>query len=345
MLAYPDKPGPGAKVAILSPGAGLPEIFPAPYELGLTRLREDFDLVPVEYPTTRRLGSSPAARAGDVNAAFADPSIGAVLTSIGGDDQIKVLRHLDPDVLRAHPKPFFGISDNTNLCNYLWNLGIVSYYGGTIMTLFGRGGAMNAQAAEAVRAALFTHDTYELRPAQAYSDVDRDWNDPASTAGEPELFTGEGWRWHGPRRTVTGPSWGGCLEVLDWNLRVGTHIQEAAAYDGCVLFLETSEELPDANYVYRVLMCMGERGLLQRFGAAIMGRPKAWSLDDQRPPDRKAAYVAAQQEAVLKAFAEYNPDIPLVLNVDIGHTDPQLVVPYGGTVTVDATTGRITVRY
>ncbi|TMR97435.1 S66 family peptidase [Nonomuraea basaltis] len=345
MPAYPDKPKPGEHVAILSPGTALPAIFPAPYELGLSRLREDFGLVPVEYPTTRELGSSPAARAADVNAAFADPAIRAILTSIGGEDQIKVLRHLDPDILRADPKPFFGISDNTNLCNYLWNLGIVSYYGGTIMTVFGRGGAMNPQAAEAVRAALFTHDEYDLRPAQAYTDVDRDWRNPALLESEPDMISGGGWQWHGPRRPVTGPSWGGCLEVIDSNLRAGNHIENPAAYDGCVLFLETSEELPDATYVYRVLMCMGERGLLQRFGAAIIGRPKAWALDNPLSPDQRAAFITGQRDAVLRAFAEYNPDIPLVFNVDIGHTDPQLVVPYGGTITVDAVTGRITVRY
>ncbi|MFI6601121.1 LD-carboxypeptidase [Nonomuraea sp. NPDC050536] len=345
MLAYPDKPKPGDKVAILSPGAALPEIFPAPYELGLTRLREDFGLEPVEYPTTRRLGSSAAARAADVNAAFADPEIKAVLTSIGGEDQIKVLRHLDPAILQANAKPFFGISDNTNLCNYLWNLGIVSYYGGTVMTVFGRGGRTNPRAAEALRAALFTHDEYDLHPAESYTDVDRDWNTPALLESEPDMFTGEGWQWHGPRRTVTGPSWGGCLEIVDWNLRVGTHIQDPATYDGCVLFLETSEELPDASYVYRVLMCMGERGLLGRFGAAIVGRPKAWSMDRPLSAPEKTEFIAAQRDAVLRAFAEYNPDIPLVLNVDIGHTDPQLVVPYGGTVTVDAITGRIAARY
>ncbi|WP_220040389.1 S66 family peptidase [Nonomuraea aridisoli] len=345
MPAYPAKPEPGDKVAVLSPGAALPGIFPEPYELGLARLRDDFGLVPVEYPTTRELGSSPAARAADVNAAFADPEIKAVLTSIGGDDQIKVLRHLDPEVLGANPKPFFGISDNTNLCNYLWNLGIVSYYGGTVMTVFGRGGRMNPQAEQAVRAALFTHDVHELRPADVYGDVDQDWKNPALLAQEPDMFPGDGWHWHGPGRTVTGPTWGGCLEIVDWNLRVGTHIREPAAYDGCVLFLETTEELPDAGYVYRVLMCMGERGLLGRFAAAVVGRPKAWSLDRPLPPEEKAAYAEAQREAVLRAFAEYNPDIPLVLNVDIGHTDPQLVVPYGGEVTVDAPAGRITVRY
>jgi muramoyltetrapeptide carboxypeptidase LdcA involved in peptidoglycan recycling len=47
--------------------------------------------------------------------AFADPDIKAVIASIGGEDELKVLAHLDPDVLTASPKPFFGYSENTNL--------------------------------------------------------------------------------------------------------------------------------------------------------------------------------------------------------------------------------------
>jgi hypothetical protein len=58
-LRYPPKPAPGDRVAILSPSAGLPGRFPLPFELGLRRLREDFGLVPVEYPTTRKMGATP----------------------------------------------------------------------------------------------------------------------------------------------------------------------------------------------------------------------------------------------------------------------------------------------
>ena len=46
---YPPKPVAGNKVAVLSPSAGLPGRFPLPFELGLSRLRESFGLVPVEY--------------------------------------------------------------------------------------------------------------------------------------------------------------------------------------------------------------------------------------------------------------------------------------------------------
>ncbi|MGW2508740.1 hypothetical protein ACWC0A_04770 [Streptomyces scopuliridis] len=39
-----------------------PGQFPQPYELGLDRLAKDFGLVPVEYPATRKPGSTPRER-------------------------------------------------------------------------------------------------------------------------------------------------------------------------------------------------------------------------------------------------------------------------------------------
>jgi muramoyltetrapeptide carboxypeptidase LdcA involved in peptidoglycan recycling len=59
-------------------------------------------------------------------AAFAEPEIKAVIATIGGEDELKVLAHLDPEVLAANPKPFFGYSDSTNLHLFLWKLGLVS---------------------------------------------------------------------------------------------------------------------------------------------------------------------------------------------------------------------------
>jgi muramoyltetrapeptide carboxypeptidase LdcA involved in peptidoglycan recycling len=44
-----------------------------------------------------------------------------VLATIGGDDQITVVAHLDPEAVRSDPKPFLGYSDHANLLNWLWN--------------------------------------------------------------------------------------------------------------------------------------------------------------------------------------------------------------------------------
>lgn len=137
-FCYPPKPERGDAVAVLSPSGRAPAIFPRPVDLGLTRLREEFELRPVEYPTTRAAQATPEERAADVHAAFADQEIKAVFTTIGGEDELKVLPHLDPDLLASHPKPFFGYSDNNNLHLFMWNLGLVSYQGGAITVQFGR---------------------------------------------------------------------------------------------------------------------------------------------------------------------------------------------------------------
>jgi muramoyltetrapeptide carboxypeptidase LdcA involved in peptidoglycan recycling len=344
-LAHPPPVRPGDRVAVLSPSAALPAIFPAPFELGLRRLREEFGLEPVEYPTTRALGACPAARARDLHAAFADPKIAAVLTSIGGDDQLKVLRHLDPEVFLAHPKPFLGYSDATNLLHYLWGLGLVGYHGGAVMVQLGRAGAMHPLTRETLRRALFERGEHELVSPQSWTDIDRDWADPGALDTEPDLDVAPPWAWHGPARRVGGPSWGGCLEIVDFQLRTGRWMRPDTDYDGAVLFLETSEELPPANYVGRVLMCMGERGLLERFVAVIVGRPKAWAFDRPNPPEQRAAYRDAQHEAVLAALTEYAPTAVVVLDVDLGHSDPQLIVPHGGRFTVDGVAQRIMVEY
>jgi muramoyltetrapeptide carboxypeptidase LdcA involved in peptidoglycan recycling len=51
------------------------------------------------------------------------------------------------------------------------------------------------------------------------------------------------------------------------------------------------------------------------------------------------------REAVLQAFAEYAPDTMTVFDVDLGHTDPQVIIPVGGTIRINGTERTITVTY
>jgi muramoyltetrapeptide carboxypeptidase LdcA involved in peptidoglycan recycling len=344
-LPPPPKPVPGDAVAIVSPSRGLPELFPLPFETGLRRLREEFGLVPVEYPTTRVYGSTPAERAADLHAAFADPDIKAVISSIGGDDLITVLPHLDAELLRAHPKPFFGYSDGTNLLAHLHALGLAAFHGGAVMCQFGRAGAMHPASVASLRAALFGSGPFELVPGAEFGDVDVPWDDEAAQAVEPPMTPSDGWTWLRADRVVDGACWGGCLEVLSWLAMADRNIGDPARFAGGVLFLETSEELPTADEVYRVLRSLGERGLLGRFDAALIGRAKAWTLDRRLSPAESAAYRAAQRAAVQRAFDAYNPAATLVFDLEIGHTEPQVVLPYGGRVRVDGPGRRITVWY
>lgn len=318
-------------------------MFPQVFDLGLERMRE-LGLEPVEFPTTRAPVASPEERARDIVAAFADPSIEAIVAAIGGDDQLKVLPHLDADVLRANPKPFFGYSDNTNLHIYLWNLAVQSVHGGSVMVELARPSGMHPLTRESWERALRGGE-WELSQPEEYTDEPAsDWRDFDPSAS-PQMRPAEPWSWHGASRSVTGRTWGGNLEILDFHLRAARWMQPNDAYAGCVFLAETSEELPDADYVYRVLMCMGERGLLQQFAGVLWARPKAWTFGRENTLEERDAYVEAQREAVLRAFAEYAPDTPLVFGVDFGHTDPQLLLPYGGDATLDFGTRRIVVRY
>ena len=117
-------------------------------------------------------------------AAFADPEIRAVLATIGGDDQITVLRHLDPEPVRADPKPFLGYSDNTNVLNWLWFHGIEGVHGGNTQVNLGPGPAPDAQHLASIRAALFGGDV-ELVPVTRTRDMGLPWDDPAALTEPP----------------------------------------------------------------------------------------------------------------------------------------------------------------
>jgi len=343
-LSTPPKPVPGDRVAIVSPSWAGPAVFPAVHELAMDRLRADFGLIPVEFPTTRRAGASPEDRAADLMAAFADEEIRAILATIGGDDQITVLPHLDPAVVAANPKPFVGYSDNTNVLNWLWNLGIVGYHGGSTMVHLGRG-ELHPVSAGSLRAALFTGDEVELTSIDAFNEDEIDWGSPeALTTTGPMLPAGD-WSWHNADQVVSGPTWGGNLEILHWNLAAGRWIRPSDDYAGCVLLIETSEEMPSAVEVSRMLRNMGERGLLGQFVAVVVGRPKASSRLSPRSPDQREAYRAEQREEILGVLDVYNPRALAVFGVDIGHTDPQWIVPYGGPMRIDGPSRTIHVRY
>jgi muramoyltetrapeptide carboxypeptidase LdcA involved in peptidoglycan recycling len=344
-LRTPPKPQPGDRVAVLSPSWGGPAAFPAVHDLSMDRLKTELGVVPVEYPTTRRRGASPADRAADLMAAFADPSIRAVMSTIGGDDQITVLPHLDPELAAADPKPFFGYSDNTNVLNWLWNTGIVAYHGGSTMVHLGRGAGLHPVSTASLRSALFTNDEVQLTPVDDFSEDEVGWATPEALTSSGPVQPSDGWSWHNADQAVSGATWGGNLEVLHWNLAASRWIRPAEDYAGCILLIETSEELPSATEVLRMLRNVGERGLLAQFGAVVVGRPKASSHESPRTELQRSAYRSEQREAVLRALEVYNPGALAVFGPDIGHTDPQWIVPYGGLMRIDGQARTIHVRY
>lgn len=343
----PSRLKPGDKVAIISPSAGLPHIYPWVYEQGLKRIEEVFQLTPVEFPTARQspdyLSKNPKARADDINAAFADSAIKAVISTVGGNDQIRILPYLDKAIISANSKIFMGYSDCTNLHLFLWNLGIISYYGGSVMTQFAMGGGMHDYTVNSIKKALFSGSMGEVHAAPEYSDADLDWADPQNLTKKRPMYQSNGWHWLNPQDgIIQGQLWGGCLEVLDLHLSVRRYLPNFNNVGELVLYLETSEELPTEGFVYRFLAALAELGILQKFKAILTGYPKA-QFCDMLPPEGREAYIVNQQNAVVNALKDYELKIPVIFNMNFGHTDPQIIIPSGGSVTINCTTKTIQV--
>jgi muramoyltetrapeptide carboxypeptidase LdcA involved in peptidoglycan recycling len=334
----------GDQVAVISPSAGLPGLFPWVQDLGLERLRDVFGLVPKEYATTRKMGSSLEERAKDVMDAFADPANKAVFTSIGGSDQIKLIKHLDPQVFLDNPKPFFGFSDNTHLHNFLWNLGIPSYYGSAIMTQLAMQGSMHDITVGSLNHALFETGEFELEVAKEYNDEGLDWSVEDNLSKVRKMEANDGLIWDGDS-DAESILWGGCVESLIVQSSTGKYLPNDADIEGTILFIETAEDIPEHWIVEYLLTGFGERGWFDKFQAVLVGRPKAWEFDQQNDTATKAQYRKDQQEAVLRVVREYNKDIPVVQNIDFGHTDPQVILPNGGKVKVLGSEKRILLSY
>ena len=330
---------PGDKAAVVSPASGLAATFPHVYERGLERIRSVFELEPVEFPTAMRddefLQNYPEKRAQDIEDAFTASDISGVIATIGGNDQIRILEHLDGELLRENPTRFYGLSDNTNLAQFLWNHGIVSYYGGHLLTEFAVPGPLPEYLESGLRSALFDDRIGTIEPASEFTDQDQGWDDPDSLERPPEMEENPGWSWYGGETLVQGETWGGNLEITYLQLAANQYVPSAETLDGRVLLLETSEELPAPSVIQRMLLGIGERGLLKRFDGFLVGRTKARSHRVDRSEVERKDYRERVRDTIVEVVTRYNSTAPIVVNVDFGHTNPIVPVPIGGTVAID----------
>lgn len=340
----PPKLRAGDRVAVLSPSFAAPGFAPDVHEQAMRRLREATGLVPVEYPTTRLLGATPEARAADLNAAFADPAIGAILATIGGDDQITVVPHLDPSLVTANPTIFLGYSDNTNILNWLWGHGITAYYGGSTQVQLGAGPGIDDIHLAALRAALLDGGRIVLTDPGVSEDFGIDWLSPLALTTHGERQATEPWRWAGPERRVSGRTWGGCIEVVD-QLAVADRLPYVDDLRGCILLLESSEEVPPAVVVRRWVRALGERGVLSAVAGVLLARPASSTQERIPSAVERQAYRTEQSDTVIEEIARYNPDAVVCTGVPFGHTRPQWILPYGGVVELDGAAKTIVADY
>jgi muramoyltetrapeptide carboxypeptidase LdcA involved in peptidoglycan recycling len=334
----------GDKVAILSPSFAAPGMFPEVFELGLKRLREVFKLEPVEFPTTRKLGATTEERAKDLIDAFENKDVKAVIATIGGDDQITYVKNLPSEPFVNNPKPFFGYSDNSHFMNHLWLNGIPSFYGGSVMTQLAMQSKMDDYTVEYMKHALFGDGEMEIISSDTYNEIGLNWTDVSNLSKSREYEENDGWHWD-QLADAKGVLWGGCIESIDEMLRHGIKIPSLKNFEKIILMTETSEEIPSAEYVARVYRSFGERGILERVQGVLVGRPKAWEFDKPYKKQKRIEYRDKQMEMIIKTIRTYNDKIPIVQNMNFGHTDPQIPMPYGGECTIIGSSKKISVEF
>jgi muramoyltetrapeptide carboxypeptidase LdcA involved in peptidoglycan recycling len=79
--------------------------------------------------------------------------------------------------------------------------------------------------------------------------------------------------------------------------------------------------------------------------AVVVARPPVSDFEFHPTPAEAAALRAAQRDAVIDVVGRYNPEAVVCVGPPFGHTRPQWILPYGGTMVVDGATRTIVAEY
>ena len=121
---------PGSKIALITPATVTDSV---PVLKAMEMLRErGYQPVLMPHALTRDWGTHPATpevRATEIMAAFADPTVDAILCTRGGYGCNQLLPLLSDSLIKSNPKWLIGYSDISALHAYMNNLGIASIHG------------------------------------------------------------------------------------------------------------------------------------------------------------------------------------------------------------------------
>lgn len=316
----------GDTIAVLSPCSGLAYTFPYVYDLGLENLRNTFGVNILEMPTAMMdndtLYASPEKRAQDINNAFANPKVNAIIVTIGGDDSVRILEYLDIELILKNPKIIMGYSDATTFLTYLNQKGLVTFNGPAVMAGFAQLQAYPKHVTEHIRRMLMTQIArYSLPYFEGYTERYLNWQTPEN-AGQVEPLKKDdiGWQWIQGQGKVEGRLFGGCIEVLEF-LKATKYWPEPAFWDDKILYFETSENAPSIDCVKYFLRNYGTQGIFGRVKGILFGRARDYSNEN------KLALIDMIRKVLDVEFKQ--ADLPVVANLTFGHTDPQWVMPNG----------------
>lgn len=254
--------------------------------------------------------SSIESRVSDVHQAFYDKSIKFIQTVVGGFNSNQLLRYLDYDLIKKNPKIICGESDITALTNAIYaKTGLVTYCGPSFFS-FGEKKGFD-YSLDYFKKCLFSDQVLKIKPSAKWSDDL--WE---SDQDNRHFVDNEGF-WAINQGEVTGTIIGGNQSTF--NLLQGT--EYIPDLNNGILFLEDDDETHPAA-IDRDLQSIIHQPNFKQVKALVIGR---FQKDTQMNKNLLIKIIKTKKEL---------DKIPVLANVDFGHTSPQITYPIGGTANI-----------
>lgn len=314
---FPQQLNPGDEIRIIAPSSSLGIISNDVREIANARLislgfKVSFGRHTEEMDSFQ--SSSIQSRVEDIHEAFLDPAIKAVMCVIGGFNCNQLLPYIDWNVIKSNPKVFIGYSDITVLHNAInARTGLVTYLGPAYST-FGQKKGFDSTM-DYFKQCLMQKEEFPFVASNEWSDdqwyIDQEQRTFIPNKG-PVVISGG---------IATGELVGGNLG--SFSLLFGTSLMPSLAQK--ILLMEDDEadtykiidrnfesllQQPDANLLAGILIGRFQNG-------SGMDEEKIVRMIKLRPQLEK---------------------IPIIAQLDFGHTYPIATLPIGGIVSIDTST-------
>ena len=311
----PNKLNPGDEIRVVSPSRSLSIVDRANQKIAIDRLESlGFKVTFGEHcnESDEFHSTSIESRVKDLHDAFIDPNVKAILTSIGGHNSNQLLKYLDYSLIQSNPKILCGYSDITALGNAIYaKTGLVTYSGPHFST-FGILKGMD-YTVNYFQKALVTDEPIEVRHSDTWSD-DQWYLDQENRT----FIKNEGW-YVINEGEAKGTIIGGNLCTL--NLLQGTEFMPNLK--DTILFIEDDELTFPENFD-RDLQSLIHQKDFEEVKGIVIGRFQ-----------KKSEMTRELLEKIIKSKKELD-HIPVIAELDFGHTNPQITFPIGGKVNIIA---------
>lgn len=308
-------------------------------ETGIRRLEEyglNIKFMPHALMGLDYLKAHPEKRAEDLLLAFHDPEIDMILCAIGGDDTYRLLPYLfDHDELAnsVTDKVFLGFSDTTINHLMLHKVGLTTFYGQAFLPdICELSSEMLPYTRKYFEELINTENISEICPSDIWYEERKSFG--IDQAGKPLIsHPNSGFELLQGPSVFSGKILGGCIDSI-YDMFNGDRYADMPVlckkyhlfpdpedWKGRILLLETSEEKPSPEKYRKALEYLKQTGVFEAVSGLLIGKP----MDE----------TYAQEYRLLLTKVIDRPDLPIVFNLNVGHSLPRCIIPFGINAFVD----------